>query len=171
MTDISKITTAPQPIDEVNKINEVIDEVGNVAGAVANLETALQGLLSNVYPVGSIYIGTQSTCPLSELIADSTWELVSSGKALWTGDGTNADTTVAAVLPNITGTFASQDMIPSAFSGAFTAVSRGNASSAYSGVTAQYSANFDASRSSSIYGNSDTVQPPAYIVNVWKRTA
>ena len=28
---------------------------------------------------------------------------------------------------------------------------------------------FDASRSNSIYGNSDTVQPPARIVNVWKR--
>lgn len=30
---------------------------------------------------------------------------------------------------------------------------------------------FDASRSSSIYGNSDTVQPPARIVNVWKRVS
>ena len=31
--------------------------------------------------------------------------------------------------------------------------------------------NFDASRSNSIYGNSNTVQPPAYIVNIWERTA
>ena len=30
---------------------------------------------------------------------------------------------------------------------------------------------FDASRSSSIYGNSTTVPPPAYRVNVWRRTA
>jgi hypothetical protein len=30
---------------------------------------------------------------------------------------------------------------------------------------------FDASRSNSIYGNADTVQPPAYLVNIWKRTA
>ena len=29
----------------------------------------------------------------------------------------------------------------------------------------------DASRSSSIYGNSTTVQPPAYVVNIWRRTA
>ena len=28
---------------------------------------------------------------------------------------------------------------------------------------------FDASKSNPIYGNSDTVQPPARIVNVWKR--
>jgi hypothetical protein len=31
------------------------------------------------------------------------------------------------------------------------------------------SVRFDASRSSSIYGNSQTVQPPAYIVNIWER--
>ena len=30
---------------------------------------------------------------------------------------------------------------------------------------------FDASIASSIYGNSDTVQPPARIVNVWKRVS
>ena len=30
---------------------------------------------------------------------------------------------------------------------------------------------FDASRSNPIYGNSDTVQPPARIVNVWKRVS
>lgn len=30
---------------------------------------------------------------------------------------------------------------------------------------------FNASRSNSIYGKSDTVQPPARIVNVWKRVS
>ena len=32
------------------------------------------------------------------------------------------------------------------------------------------SVSLDASRSSSIYGRSSTVQPPAYVINVWKRT-
>ena len=32
-------------------------------------------------------------------------------------------------------------------------------------------AGIDASRSSSIYGQSSTVQPPAYVVNIWRRTA
>ena len=31
--------------------------------------------------------------------------------------------------------------------------------------------NINASRSSSLYGASSTVQPPAYVVNVWRRTA
>lgn len=30
---------------------------------------------------------------------------------------------------------------------------------------------FDASKSNVIYGRSSTVQPPAFLVNIWKRTA
>lgn len=36
-------------------------------------------ILEALYPVGSIYITTNSSCPLSTLIAGSTWVLVSSG--------------------------------------------------------------------------------------------
>lgn len=36
-------------------------------------------ILEALYPVGSIYITTASTCPLSTLISGSTWTLVSSG--------------------------------------------------------------------------------------------
>jgi hypothetical protein len=39
----------------------------------------MQTILSSVYPVGSVYITTANTCPLSTLISGSTWELVSSG--------------------------------------------------------------------------------------------
>ena len=34
-----------------------------------------------------------------------------------------------------------------------------------------YVINFNASKSNPIYGKSSTVQPPAYLVNIWKRTA
>lgn len=33
----TKITTAPQPLEEVAKINEVIDEVGDLSGSVSSL--------------------------------------------------------------------------------------------------------------------------------------
>lgn len=36
----------------------------------------MNNLLSTLYPVGSIYIGTQNNCPLATLIADSKWEIV-----------------------------------------------------------------------------------------------
>ena len=42
----------------------------------------MSNLLSTLYPVGSIYIGTQNNCPLATLIAGSQWEIVSNGRAL-----------------------------------------------------------------------------------------
>ena len=39
------------------------------------------------------------------------------------------------------------------------------------GTSQSYFFDFDASLSNSIYGNSTTVQPPALVVNIWKRTA
>ena len=139
-----------------------------------SLTTAYQNyvksILGQIYPVGSIYIGTQSTCPMANLISGSSWSLVSSGKALWTGTGSNANTTIAAGLPNITGaTGASGKGTPGySVSGAFYTEGSSNACS---DATIQACLKFDASRSNSIYGKSNTVQPPAYVVNVWRRTA
>lgn len=42
-----------------------------------NAEQWIYNVLSTLYPVGAIYIGTQSTCPLASLISSSQWELVS----------------------------------------------------------------------------------------------
>ena len=36
----------------------------------------MSNLLSTLYPVGSIYIGTQNNCPLATLIAGSQWQIV-----------------------------------------------------------------------------------------------
>lgn len=150
----------------------------NDAVNVAQIETRLETLLSTMYPVGSIYIGTQNTCPMGALISGSTWTLVSSGKALWTGNGTTgsgttstanfanapANTTIDAGLPDHKHT-----------------VSKRYGTSDISGNTGvdgttdyEGTMNFTcgkASADNAIYGNSTTVQPPAYVVNVWKRTA
>ena len=143
------------------------------AQANKNGETIVNNL-KTLYPVGSVYIGTQSECPMSILIENSVWQLVSSGKALWTGNGSNGNSTIEAGLPNITAT-ASQ-----ARRGGSTATTgalywNGGASSKAgdSGGNVSYNdqLNFDASRSNSLYGKSSTVQPPAYVVNVWRRTA
>lgn len=60
--------------------------------------------MGTVYPVGSLYFGTQSTCPLADIIDGSTWEKVGSslitsvntsvpvkgnGKTIGLTDGTN----------------------------------------------------------------------------------
>ena len=126
-------------------------------------------VLEAMYPVGAVFMSTNNTCPLAAFFG--TWTLVASGKALWTGDGTNGDTTIAAGLPNITGSWQNLGKSASAGSGAVkcTTQSWGNRDAADGQNSGKYT--FDASRSSAIYGASATVQPPAYVVNVWKRTA
>ena len=134
-------------------------------------------LLTALYPIGSIYIGTQTTCPLATLIRGSTWELVAQNRALWGGNGTNGNTTIAAGLPNITGSFTigkagywgNQYYSSGAFSLSNNVYTEGNLSSVSNGKGTAVS--FFASSSNSVYGNSDTVQPPAYVVNIWRRTA
>ena len=143
-------------------------------------ETLFASLLSALYPVGSVYISTANTNPMATLIPGSSWSLVSSGRALWTGNGSNGNTTIAAGLPNITGSFGTP-VNENGFttwrptSGAFTGTE--TASSIDVGSYDTYAhvssrpVNFSAQNSNSIYGNSTTVQPPAYVVNVWRRTA
>jgi len=141
-------------------------------------------ILEALYPVGSVYITTANTCPLSALISGSTWELVSSGRVLQGADsGHNAGTTIEAGLPNIEGTLA---LTTGAVAGKYFSLHGIDESGALStAYTSSYVANdaavnvttstsgisFDASRSSSIYGNSTTVQPPAYVVNIYRRVS
>lgn len=129
-------------------------------------------ILEALYPVGSVYITTANTCPLSALISGSTWSLVSSGRVLQGADsGHSAGTTIEAGLPNITGVSCWAATSAYSPSGAFypTSTSKYSLSSGIAEtVTAE---GFNASRANSIYGNSNTVQPPAYCVNIYRRTA
>lgn len=138
----------------------------------AYTKSEIDSLIEAIYPVGSIYIGTQSTCPLATLISGSTWVKVSEGRVLQGSDsGHIAGSTIAAGLPNITGSVSSKYYITDdgTTSGVFKSISgTGNYGTTQSNVG--YGFTLDASRSSSIYGNSNTVQPPAYVVNIWERT-
>lgn len=155
-----------------------VDQAYDGTSTNAQSGTAVAGLLEAIYPVGSVYIGTQATCPMSTVMSGTTWTLISSGKALWTGDGTNGGTTINPGLPNITGNLypvVSNSTNASDWqtkSGVFTNSSGNTSGAAASGSTYAYrTVNFNASQSNSIYGASNTVQPPAYVVNVWERTA
>ena len=126
-------------------------------------------VLEAIYPVGSVYIGTQNTCPMGAFFG--TWTLVATNRALWGGNGTNGNTTINAGLPNITGKFWNGGREAGASGAFYTSAASTNQNRDYSGDQGAKTFNFDASRSSSIYGASNTVQPPAYRVNVWRRTA
>lgn len=131
----------------------------------------------SAYPVGAIYISTSSTSPAS--LFGGTWESIASERVLMgVSSSHGAGSTVSAGLPNIVGAFSDLAGGSISFGGAF---SQGTPSS----VTMNYqqsrdsvwswnyirNGTFNASRSSSIYGNSGTVQPAAYYVYMWRRTA
>lgn len=137
---------------------------------------------SDSYPVGSIYISWKNTSPAS--MFGGSWEKIASNRVLM---GASADnklaTTVDSGLPNIKGQWTTGWNKPSrgfhglSASGCFydsyptyDAAGRIQGVDENNGGTRGYPW-FDASRSNAIYGKSSIVQPPAYYVYFWRRTA
>lgn len=168
----SEVTaTAPKPTEN-NTTSTQIDTVGE-------RNTKINAVLSALYPVGSLYITTNNsaTCPLASLISGSTWSLVEAGRALWTANK-DGNKTIAAGLPNITGRYNHRCLMNDnngtevgAFRTLNNSTDKATQYAAGSDSGNKRTISFDASRSSSIYGSSTTVQPPAFTVNVWRRTA
>ena len=129
-------------------------------------------VLDAVYPVGSVYITVGATLPAS-ILAIGTWEQLSTGKTLWNVNPseTTPGTDIAAGLPNIKGNVAASDATYGTTSGAFYRTEETAGCQAQDPHQNRSVIAMDARRSSSIYGNSDTVQPPAVAVTMWKRTA
>lgn len=59
--------------DTVPSTKAVKDESSRI---VSIMNSQYSNLLSTLYPVGSIYIGTQNSCPLATLIKGSQWQIV-----------------------------------------------------------------------------------------------
>lgn len=130
--------------------------------------------VSNPYPVGSIYISTRSTSPAS--LFGGTWESIASERVLMgVSSSHGAGSTVSAGLPNITGVL--KDLFVSGHFNQSTGAFKRSSASGFSEKTNSSDwlgwadAQFYASDSNSIYGNSSTVQPAAYYVYMWQRTA
>lgn len=121
------------------------------------------------YPVGSIFETVSYTSPAS--MFGGIWEEIAQGRTLMGAtDAQIAGTTVDAGLPNIEGSFVANvhDRYHNV-SGAFTAGNSLTSTGANNSDAYVYKFSLDASRSNPIYGASDTVRPPAYIVHIWER--
>lgn len=115
-------------------------------------------LLELLYPVGSIYIGTMATCPLATL-GIGTWQLVATDRVLQ-GAGTRGSvgTTVNESLPPI------GNLNTSATEASGYGLTKTSGFANRVMISAQYS------WAPGIY-NGTHVQPDAYLVNIWERTA
>ena len=106
------------------------------------------------------------------------WEKLTGRYVLQCSDDTHkAGTTVEAGLPNITGqaTFTNSDGVDNTIypdrGALYWEDYAHNIKMQTISGTGKRDIMIDASRSNPIYGRSDTVQPPARIVNVWKRVS
>ena len=130
------------------------------------------------HPVGSIYQSTDPTSPAA--LFGGTWEQIASDRVLMGASRSHAaGTTVEAGLPNITGSvgrFASghHSNELDRKQGALSYSGQGDNLGYYSSSGSYgygYYIDFNASSSNAIYGRSNTVQPAAYYVHIWRRVA
>lgn len=145
------------------------------------------------YPVGSLYMSVDATSPAS--LFGGTWEQISKNRVLMgAGDGHSGGDTAEAGLPNITGMFEIRPFVNNknpdgtigiiwdneeSSSGAFSCelrTSNNDESMSVSFTPADKSlksdvVSFDASKSNSIYGSANTVQPSSYYAYIWRRIA
>lgn len=137
------------------------------------------------HPVGSIY---QTISPENPAVTfgGGTWEKIAQDRVLMGASDTHlAGTTVEAGLPNIKGSFeARPHMAGNKFVGgsitgvdgklfAYSIQTSNNINNSMTETGNAYKSDvvfFNASASNSIYGASNTVQPPAYFTYTWLRT-
>lgn len=140
------------------------------------------------WPVGSIYLTVNNTNPSTYF--GGTWEKISTGRVLMgASNDSQLGTTIDSGLPNITGSFDPQwsdssgggVMFGEQYNGAIYTSRPSDRGYWWASVTSEGPAgsstqyktrmNFDAARSSAIYGRSSIVQPPAFYCYIWKRVS
>lgn len=132
-----------------------------------------QALFDFVYPVGIVVALANDKKPA--FMEYGTWEKVAEDRVLQGSSDSNAPgKKIEAGLPNITG-YVYGGIKNSAnkvrIGGAFSTNSSVNFEIPSGTGSASVGFDFSASKSNSIYGKSETVQPPAYVVAYWQRTA
>lgn len=145
------------------------------------IDLAMKNAILRAHPIGSYYL-TEGTENPQDFIGGG-WQKLTGRYVLQCSDDTHAaGTTVQAGLPNIEGNIVFE--LPGGnspiSSAGYRALYNNYSTKSISGYvmdgssvtrSTDKSLRFDASRSNPLYGNSDTVQPPARIVNVWKRVS
>lgn len=154
--------------------NHTLQQVIDLAVKTAVLKAKKEATLE-CRPVGSYFLTETEDDP--NVIFGGGWEKLTGRYVLQCSDDSHkAGTTVEAGLPNIKGTATylnsdGMDQTTYPDMGAFYWGQYNACIVADSSGTGKRDLMIDASRSNPIYGRSDTVQPPARIVNVWKRVS
>lgn len=164
-------TGAEVGLDNRYGYNYLMKQVNNAQKALKALAAQREEDLARI----KFWASDDPTSPASFI--GGTWERIEDCTIWGASDTHPAGTTVEAGLPNIEGSFAligqNGAFIKSGYAtGCFELGSSTNICVPQGQTeTNTGSTVFRASRSNSIYGASDTVQPPAYCTYIWRRVA
>ena len=166
-----KIDTKTKDID--TNIKTLHDSIIGTDGNVVFYNK--QEVFLAVHPVGSIFLSTSDVEPAG--LYGGTWEKIAEERTLMGASTTHpVNTTVEAGLPNIAAQI--NDMLFSSsepyttsdlFKPLFNGFLVGHVSESGSNGVYRSNVQLKASLGNPIYGNSTTVQPPAYFLYIWKR--
>lgn len=163
--------------------SHTLQQVIDLAVKTAVLKAKKEAILE-CRPVGSYFI-TETEDDPNMLFEGGEWQKLTGRYVLQCSDSNHkAGTTIEAGLPDIAGNAVFTDNVCVNTNDSFVfggadgcfSVSGSGARAVSTNVNISAHADnrkltFSASKSNGIYGNSDTVQPPARIVNVWKRVS
>ena len=168
----SAIGSPSQPVyvDETGKVVSCLPSTSSVSDIVSRTPSSVSGagviaLLEMIYPVGAIYIGTTVNCPLAAIFG--TWTKVAEDRALQGSSSTRSAGTLVEPYAKIT--------VPCTEWG----VSGGYPGSVTQGRLIVGSGNWEivetleslkAAGSDKVI-ESNSVQTPAYVVNIWRRVS
>lgn len=172
--------------DPTQYVQSVTESNGKITVTNGGGDSNILNLIDTFYPIGTVYVSadkskTKEDFPFMEY---GTWEEIPANLCLQTGAISEAGTQRSAGLPNITGEAyirsgknKDANILAGYQRGAITCSIQTSSFEFYNHIALEAgpqhldTLNFDASRYNSIYGASDTVQPPAYMVRAWVRTA
>ena len=159
--------------DTVPSTKAVSDESSRI---VSIMDNKYSDLLSTLYPVGSIYIGTQNSCPLATLIAGSQWQRVATQVV------TNVNTGVAVYgngkTLGLTDNSKNYGIISRNVSGVYgfvfattNATNNNNGTSVSDAGTANRNVCLGVVRDAATSGLTGSLSRNTLSLNIWKRTA
>ena len=127
----------------------------------------LSFIFDTLLPVGTVYMTENANFDPNNSWGVGVWVKTAVDRVLQgTNDERRVGTTIEAGLPNITGHMSLG--VWEGMDGAFKHAKQ-KVNTAYTEQQTMNTVDFDASLSNPIYGSSDTVQPPAELVFIWKR--